>query len=150
MDAFGQFLLDFLVIGGILGFLVILVSMLIAQHSKQTTLHQQHHEELEILKSELKSHQDLIHKLHKRFHLTEMSLTNNQQTISNIERHLMNKPSGVTNDKADDDVTYHFAMKLLKNGKTIEEVIQYCNLSEGEADVIKAMYQNTRTTMDES
>ncbi|MCW5588175.1 MAG: hypothetical protein KIT27_00795 [Legionellales bacterium] len=146
IGAFSQFIFDFLMIASIVLLLVMLVTLLLSQHAKQLSLHQQQTELLQHLQEQSQRQQEAITKLHKRFNLTEMALTDYQQSIANIERSLYKRSAPALQEDKDEQVTYQFAMKLLQSGKSINEVIQYCNLSAGEADVLKALYLKNRKT----
>lgn len=45
-----------------------------------------------------------------------------------------------THNNASTDSTYHHAIKLLQRGMDTKTLVEYCNLTQGEAELLQAVY----------
>ena len=73
------------------------------------------------------------------------SVLNMGERLKRLERRTYGHVSaGAASDKKDDepsDVAYTQAAKLLEQGATVEDIMEKCNISQSEAELIESLYQ---------
>jgi hypothetical protein len=83
---------------------------------------------------------------------SENSSNNQRQNLAELYNRIHNyrndnpkkeaQTTPTTHNNASTDSTYHHAIKLLQRGMDTKTLVEYCNLTQGEAELLQAVYGN--------
>jgi hypothetical protein len=73
------------------------------------------------------------------------NLYNRIYNYQNDSPHKSSASAAQSHNNASTDSTYHHAIKLIQKGIDTKTLVEYCNLTEGEAELLQVVYGNRRT-----